>query len=138
MTEDLDFKNMWNDKPGDGDALDYVGAKPAAPVKARKLKQNYLHANMEEIVVGVPATGIVWLRLLQLKAMRPRDKHHDLANVWLEQHGVDRYAKMRALQVLEKRGLIRVVRLARRSPQVYIIPRSKRRVHSPQKAVADS
>jgi hypothetical protein len=122
-----DFKNVWKDATGD--PLDYAAADSAALAKVRKKKQNYLHASMNEIIVGVPPTGIVWLRLLQLKTMRPQDKYHELGNQWFESHGVNRMAKTRALRVLEKRGLIRVIHKSRTgSPRVYIIPKAKRRV----------
>jgi DNA-binding MarR family transcriptional regulator len=86
--------------------------------------------------VGVDSTGIVWLRLLQLRRMR-KEKYLVLGNEWLTQHGVDRFAKSRALRVLEKRGLIRIVRSDHRSPRVHIVRRAKRRVLNPQQRGAD-
>jgi hypothetical protein len=82
------------------------------------------------------STGIVWLRLLQLRRMR-KEKYLVLGNEWLTQHGVDRFAKSRALRVLEKRGLIRIVRSDHRSPRVHIVRRAKRRVLNPQQRGAD-
>ena len=119
-----DYERLWAEGP---DPLADVIAKPSAPVKTRKTKeQNYLHEDMREIVAGANATTIVWLRLLQLRKMR-KEKTIILANEWLTQHGVDRYAKTRALQTLSKRGLIRVEHSNHRSPRVVIIPRRERR-----------
>jgi hypothetical protein len=98
---------------------------PKPKHKRKSPKQDYLHADMEEIVAGANATSIVWLRLLQLRCMR-KEKHITLANDWLEKHGVTRYAKMRALQALEHRGLIRVIQSAGRSPRIVIIPPRER------------
>jgi hypothetical protein len=106
-----------------------VAAAPAASAKARKTKeQNYLHEDMEEIVAGANATTIVWLRLLQLRCMR-KQRTIVLANEWLVQHGVDRFAKVRALKALSQRGLIRVEHSDHRSPRVVIIPRRGRRTN---------
>jgi hypothetical protein len=97
------------------------------PARKRKSsKKDYLHEDMDEIVAGLNATSIVWVRLLQLRRMR-KEKHLALSNDWLAQHGVTRYAKMRALQTLEHRGLIRVTQAAGRSPRIVIIPRRERR-----------
>jgi hypothetical protein len=81
---------------------------------------------MSEIAVGVNAASLVWLRLLQLRCMRPRDKYHLLSNKWLKQYGVDRSAKTRALAALQKRGLIRTARPNAGNIRVMIIPRNKR------------
>jgi hypothetical protein len=107
----------------------------------RPQKQNYLHADMEDIAVGVSATSLVWLRLLQLRWMR-KEKCIMLSNDWLSQHGVSRYAKMRALQALKRQGLIKVTQSAGSSPRVTIIPRRDRRkvtkggVANPHRSVA--
>jgi hypothetical protein len=52
---------------------------------------------LEEIVAGVNSTGLVWLWLLRLRALNPRDKYHTLSSEGLERYGVDRFAKYRAL-----------------------------------------
>jgi hypothetical protein len=97
------------------------------PARKRKSsKKDYLHEDMDEIVAGLNATSIVWVRLLQLRRMR-KEKHLALSNDWLSQHGVTRYAKMRALQTPEHRGLIRVTQAAGRSPRIVIISRRERR-----------
>jgi len=97
------------------------------PKRNRKTsEQDYLHEDMEEIVAGANATSIVWLRLLQLRRMR-KEKHLKLSNDWLVQHGVSRHAKTRALQTLERRGLIQVAQSTGSSPRVVIIPRRDRR-----------
>jgi DNA-binding PadR family transcriptional regulator len=83
---------------------------------------------LEEIVAGVNSTGLVWLWLLRLRALNPRDKYHTLSSEGLERYGVDRFAKYRALRKLEERGLIEVSRANHHSPQVYIVPRSRRRL----------
>jgi hypothetical protein len=118
-----DFDQLWTEGP---DPLAEVTA-PAKPSQTRKPReQNYLHEDMEEVVAGANATSIVWLRLLQLRRMR-KEKHIILSNDWLAQHGVSRHAKTRALQMLERRGLIRVAQSTGSSPRVVIIPRRDRR-----------
>ena len=107
------------------------GPTAKASKSKRPKEQNYLHADMEEIVAGANATVIVWLRLLQLRRMR-KEKHLRLSNGWLVQHGVSRHAKTRALQTLERRGLIKVAQSTGSSPRVIIIPRRDR--HQPTKS----
>ena len=80
----------------------------------------------KRLLLELNATSIVWVRLLQLRRMR-KEKHLALSNDWLAKHGVTRYAKMRALQTLEQRGLIVVTQSAGRSPRIVIIPRRERR-----------
>jgi hypothetical protein len=105
---------------------------PASVSKAKKPaskdveSQNYLHEDMDEIAVGVNAASLVWLRLLQLRCMRPKDKYHLLSNKWLKRYGVDRCAKTRALAALQKRGLIRTARHNAGNIRVIITPRGKR------------
>lgn len=120
---------------------DSSASTPPSPTRKRKSQQNYLHADMEDIAAGVSATSLVWLRLLQLRCMR-KEKHIALSNEWLVQHGVSRYAKMRALQALKRQCLIRVTQSAGSSPRVTIIPRRDRRkatkatVAKPHRSVA--
>jgi hypothetical protein len=115
--------------------------EPKPKRKHRTSEQDYLHEDMEEIVAGANATSIVWLRLLQLRRMR-KEKHLVLSNDWLVQHGVSRHAKTRALQTLERRGLIRVIQSTGSSPRVAIIPRggrhgtSKNSVTEPRRCAA--
>jgi hypothetical protein len=103
-----------------------VGQTAKLPKAKRPQEQNYLHEDMEEIVAGANATTIVWLRLLQLRRMR-KEKTVKLSNDWLVRHGVNRYAKTRALQTLERRGLIQVTQSTGGSPRIGIIPRRDRR-----------
>jgi hypothetical protein len=114
----------------DGKRIEVEVINPPAR-KRKSSKQDYLHEDMEEIVAGANATSIVWLRLLQLRRMR-KEKHLTLSNEWLAQHGVTRYARMRALQTLEHRGLIRATQSAGRSARIVIIPRRER--HHPAKS----
>jgi hypothetical protein len=110
---------------------------PTKSSKVKKTKEkNYLHADMGDIVAGIESAGIVWLRLLQLRSMR-KEKYLLLGNEWLAQHGVDRFAKSRALRSLEKRGLVHIMRSDHRSPLVCIIPRAKRPVRKLQRPVAN-
>jgi len=130
-----DFKNLW--KEGGPDPFDDV---PAAVPKVKRetarareeKEQNYLHENMDEIAVGVNAASLVWLRLLQLRRMRSNEKYLLLSNKWLEQYGVDRWAKGRALAAFKRRGLINTARSNAGNTRVAVIPRSKRRVAKPQ------
>jgi hypothetical protein len=108
------FENLWAEGP---DPLMDDGLLPAAQ------NQNFLIEDMSEISAGVDTTSLVWLRLLQLRRMRNKDP---LGNEWLARYGVDRFAKARALKLLEKRGLIKVKRSSHRGPVVTIIPPAKR------------
>jgi hypothetical protein len=128
------FEKLWTDEAEDPLDDPPISAKPSKSKKTKE--QNYLHADMEDIVAGVEAAGIVWLRLLQLRRMR-KEKYLTLGNEWLAAHGVDRFAKSRALRSLEKRGLIQIMRSNRRSPLVRVIPRTKRRVRKSQQPVAN-
>jgi hypothetical protein len=112
--------------PGLGKYVEVVreGALPtkesptAKPTKAlRKRDKDYIHADMKDAVRGCNVTSIVWLRLLQLKTMGKRNPV-TLSNEWFERHGVDRWAKNRALRTLQKNGLIKVEWSERRSPRV--------------------
>jgi hypothetical protein len=129
-----DFEKLCTEGP---DPLADDAGTPVKPPKTKKPEdQNYLHANFDDIIVGVESAGIVWLRLLQLRRMR-KGKYLVLGNDWLTKHGVDRFAKSRALRTLETRGLIHIERSDHRSPRVHIIPRAKRRVRKSQQRGAD-
>ena len=101
--------------------------KAKKPVSKEVKSQNYLFADMDDVCRGLNPAGVVWVRLLQLRSMRKRDKWHVLSNGWFERYGVDRHAKNRAVHGLEKDGLIRVVWSDRRSPRVTLLPRPRRR-----------
>lgn len=104
-----------------GDIFD--GVDPAAAKK-----QNFLHVDMDEVAAGVNVVSFIWLRLLQLRRMRPKDKYLLLSNQWLSQYGIGRRAKNRGLLTLRERGLIRTARTNAGNTRVAIIPRNKRRV----------
>jgi hypothetical protein len=119
-----DFKSLWKD---DGDPLDDVPVPAAKPRGEKGSTKEFVHEeNLDELFAGMNATSIVWVRLLQLKRMRPKDRYHILGNEWLARYGVDRYAKYRALQQLRDAGLIRIHQKGKGSPRVKIIPRSQR------------
>ena len=83
---------------------------------------------MDEVAAGVNVVSFIWLRLLQLRRMRPKDKYLLLSNQWLSQYGIGRRAKNRGLLTLRERGLIRTARTNAGNTRVAIIPRNKRRV----------
>ena len=114
------WEGLFKDGP---DPFAEDGQAPQSP-KARKQKErDFLHEDMDEVVCALPAIGIVWVRLLQLRGMRRKEKYLLLGNAWLTRHGVDRWAKMRALRSLEKKGFIYVRRENHRNPRVVIIAR---------------
>jgi hypothetical protein len=104
-----------------------VLAKAKKPASKEVKSQNDLFVDMDDICPGLNAAGVVWVRLLQLRSMRPRDKWHILSNNWFERYGVDRFAKNRGLHILERDGVIQVVWSERRSPRVRLLPRSRQR-----------
>jgi hypothetical protein len=91
------------------------------PVRRHKSSEkDYLHADMKDLVVGCNVASIVWLRLVQLKTMQKK-RTVTLSNDWFQQHGINRWAKNRALRALEKSGLIQVTRSDHRSPRVTLV-----------------
>ena len=114
-------KNLWHNV--DGDPLGDVDPDANAP------GLNYLCADMDEIAEGVDAASLVWLRLLQLRRMRPRDEYVLLGQDWLTRHGVSRYAKYRALEKFERQKLIRVIRSPHRGPRVKLLARQRKSAH---------
>jgi hypothetical protein len=120
-----DFKDVWMDRPGD--PLDSVpvpdtsATKQDRKRKERKPKgQDFLYEDMPNVVLGLDAAGIVWVLVLQKWRME-NFAEISLTNVRLEQFGVDRFAKYRALRRLEKLGLIRVDRADYRNPLVTVV-----------------
>jgi hypothetical protein len=111
------YKNLWKD--GGTDPFD--GTEPADAAKL-----DYLHEDMDTVVLGLNAAGKVWVRALQLRHMRPRDKLHLLGQAWFTRHGVSRYAKYRAVDKLEAAGRLRVVRSDQRGPRVEPLTARKR------------
>ena len=89
------------------------------PIRTRLCRSK----TMAVVVMPMDAVAKVWVRLIQLQCMRPRDRHVLLGRKWLTQHGVTRYAKYRALRKLEAAGLIRAVRSDHRGPRVEILAR---------------
>jgi hypothetical protein len=114
------FKNLWKDETADP-------FDDGEPTDARQPKQDYLHEGMDTIVLGLNAVGIVWVRALQLRRMRPRDKLHLLGQAWFTRHCVSRNAKYRALQKLEAAGHFRVVRSDHRGPRIGFIDKRRQK-----------
>lgn len=120
----VDFKDVWMDRPGDpldsAPAPDTSATKQSRKRKERKPKgQDFLYEDMPNVVLGLDAAGIVWVLILQKWRME-NFAEISLTNVRLEQFGVDRFAKSRALRKLEKRGLISVNRADHRNPLVTV------------------
>jgi len=111
------FKDLWKE----GETDPFEGAEPAEVAKL-----DYLHEDMNTVVLGLNAVGKVWVRALQLRRMRPRDKLHLLGQAWFTRHGVSRYAKYRAVDKLEAAGRLRVVRSDRGGPRVEPLTAQKR------------
>jgi hypothetical protein len=75
--------------------------RPARPSR----NDNFIFADMDKLCRGLNAGGVVWARTLQVHAMRgDLEEFHDLGDDWLEQHGIDRFAKCRALRLHESEG----------------------------------
>ena len=98
---------------------------PPVPTKIRKRREHFVKVPMrwyEKLANPAPAgrrTCLVALYVLHLHW-----KHHGepfkLANGMLDYDGVSRYSKWRALNELERRGLISVERRQRKSPIIHV------------------
>jgi hypothetical protein len=64
--------------------------------------------------------ALVWIRLQHL-AWRQKTQTICLPNKWLEDQGVSRFIKNRALDELEAGGLITVERRSRKSPRITLL-----------------
>ena len=64
--------------------------------------------------------ALVWIRLLHL-VWRQKTRTFYLPNKWLEDQGVSRFIKNRALDELEADGLIAVERRPRKSPHISLL-----------------
>jgi hypothetical protein len=95
----------------------------AAPSK-RKKTVRFARVPLKWAARAATATktpkALVWVRLLYL-AWEQNSQTFDLPSKWLEQHGVNRFAKNRALKELAAAGLITVERRARKSPLVILL-----------------
>jgi hypothetical protein len=112
------FKDLWRSDAEDPfEALDPDGAAAA----------EYLHADMATVVKHLNPVGKVWVRLLQLRCMRPRERRLLLGQRWFTQNGVSRFARSRALRKIEQAGDIRVDRTNSRNPRVEILDKRRRR-----------
>jgi hypothetical protein len=116
-----DDGRLWDWSPG---AQYYVEVDQGEEVeRTRKRDHKFVKVKMRLAIEGAAATNckrlLVWLWLLE----RVFDRHTDTvtaSNTLLQQIGVDRYTKNRALRDLEKAGLIRVDWRNRRNPIVTV------------------
>ena len=96
----------------------------AAPVKRKPRKDAFVQVPLDWFKAAAKATRSpqafvsVWLLHLAWKANSPT---FPVPNGQLEQHGVSRYAKYRALARLERAGLITVDRRDRKTPIVTLV-----------------
>jgi hypothetical protein len=92
-------------------------------------KDFFFEEHIDNVVRGLNVTGTVWIYILQQWRMRKSRKNRKirLSNTWLEKRGIDRFAKARALSVLEINGHIRVDRSNQRSPLVTVLKPPVRR-----------
>jgi hypothetical protein len=99
---------------------------PAPPAnKYRRLsRQGFVQMRNEAAVAGYHALGcpraLVW-HYIHYRVWAEGTPTIPLANRALAKMGVDRYTKYRALDCLERAGLIRVERRGRRSPLVTLL-----------------
>jgi hypothetical protein len=114
------YDDLW--KKGAPDIL--ANLPPEKDKKAPKI--NFLYESMDAICRGLNAGGVVWVRLLQLQTMRPKDKYHILGNDWLARYGVGRTARNRAINAHERAGRIRTLRSDHRNIRVGLVPAQKR------------
>jgi hypothetical protein len=112
------FKDLWATDAEDP----FAGLDPHAAPAAE-----YLHAEMATVVKHLGAVGKVWVRLLQLRAMRPKERRILLGQRWFTENGVSRFARSRALKKIEQAGDIRVDRANYHNPRVEILRTRRRR-----------
>jgi hypothetical protein len=108
---------------------DILADVPARPPKGQKrvVPTDFIFEQMDEACIGLPAVGKIWLRILQLKRMRPKEKYLLLGSTWTRRHGISRQVKSTSLNTLERAGLIHVERSDHRNPRIVLIPPSRRR-----------
>jgi hypothetical protein len=98
---------------------------PHVPAKIRKRREQFVMLPMwwyENLAAPVPAcrcTCLVAWHLLHLN-WKSRGQPFKLANGMLEYDGVGRHSKWRALEELDRRGLITVERRQRKSPTIHV------------------
>jgi hypothetical protein len=121
-----DYRKKTVKKPFCADDYRYEPAGPPvqeeliAEPAPRPGNRGFLYDSMERITAGLDATGIVWVYLLRRSTVE-RSREFTVPNGELAKLGVNRYQKSRALQKLEKRGLIEVEWRVRKSPLVTLL-----------------
>jgi hypothetical protein len=87
------------------------------PIRRRK---NFIHEDLETLILGLDPRGRVWTYLLQQRRMQP-GKSVVVSNIQMAKFDVSRYAKTRALLAFEKAGLIRLERDGKHSLRVKVL-----------------
>ena len=100
-----------------------VGARPVVPQKVRKRREQFIQMPMVWVERLRGATGQTWHLAAHLIHLhwKGRGQPIKLANGMLQFDGIGRSAKWRALNDLERRGLIAIERRPKRSPIVRVL-----------------
>jgi hypothetical protein len=92
------------------------------PRKIQKRRQQFVMVpwTWRERLEGAPGQTILLALDLVYLSWKNKEEPIKLANAMLQHDGISRQSKWRALNELERRGLVRVERRPRRSPLVYL------------------
>ena len=124
MVRDFKLEDLRID-PADLPAKLSPSATPANPTPAggRRLhKRNFAQITDAQIHRMVGASAAAWMTFVYLVQQNWQPgKPIKLANAALKMRGVNRRAKWRALDELERRGNIQAKRLPRKSPEITIL-----------------
>lgn len=80
----------------------------------------FVHEDLKRLTLGCDARSKVWIFLLLQRRMRP-GKPVVASTAQLAKLGVSRYAKRRALRILERDGLIHIQHTKGQNPRVKIL-----------------
>jgi len=86
----------------------------------RQQRKNFVHEDMETLILGFDLRSRLWAYLLQRRRIQP-GKPLAVSNIRMATLGIHRFVKMRALRSLERAGLIRVLRACGKNPRVEVL-----------------
>lgn len=122
MAGEFKLENLRID-PADLPAMPATPAAPTARVNVKQpRKRNFAQITDAQINRMIGASGATWMVLIHLAQLNWRvGGPIKLANTALAKRGVNRKAKYRALDELERRGVIKVKRRPRKSPEITVL-----------------
>jgi hypothetical protein len=121
MSDDLDLENLRL-------SADIVlSSRAVEPRKLEKRRKHFVKLPWTWAEALSGASGKTWELVVQLLYLHWKGKGAPikLANGMLENDGIDRFAKWRALKELERRGLVTIERRHARSPLITLNVGSK-------------